>query len=347
MAVNPPRPQPSPSSGVVGRLARPAGCQLTHNPPRPPTSLVSPTSTWASVVRGGTCASVDGPACPTPQPAVSTADFSALYKHCLASGLKARLVFNHAAGLQVVTVSCSLPTTTTIPTTAGKRCRRCRHRQRRGRAAIVGAVSDRSPSTATAAPAAETTAGDNACTPTPEVAPPTPPSLQQSTSPLPSPEIITPPAKRTRRRRNKVELLCGSGDESEFLLSPLPCTPLPPSSSLSSPSRSQKSSPASPSSTASPPSTASLPVSPHVLLYLEPVPLASGPPAPPTLPASPPPAEAPPAGAAPARPSSSSPPPGLRLHLQHHPRRRLRCRPRISLLQTPSLPHPRCLSICQ
>ncbi len=81
------------------------------------------------MVRGGTCASVKGPTCPTPQPAVSSADFSALYELCLAKGLKARLVFNHAAGLQVVTVSCSLPRTSTIPATAGKR----HHRRRRRR----------------------------------------------------------------------------------------------------------------------------------------------------------------------------------------------------------------------
>jgi hypothetical protein len=69
------------------------------------------------VVRGGECASVETPACPTPQPAVSSADFSALYERCMANGLKARVVFSHAAGLQVVTITCSLPTTPTIAAT--------------------------------------------------------------------------------------------------------------------------------------------------------------------------------------------------------------------------------------
>jgi hypothetical protein len=92
----------------------------------PPTSLVL--HTWASMVRGNVCASMEGPVCPTPQPAVSTADFSVLYEHCLASGLKACVVFSHAAGLKVVTVTCSLPTTTTIATTADKGRHRCHRR---------------------------------------------------------------------------------------------------------------------------------------------------------------------------------------------------------------------------
>jgi hypothetical protein len=69
------------------------------------------------MVRGAEGASVEGPACPTTQPAVSNAYFSALYEHCLANGLKARVVFSHAAGLQVATITCSLPTTSTITAT--------------------------------------------------------------------------------------------------------------------------------------------------------------------------------------------------------------------------------------
>jgi hypothetical protein len=44
-----------------------------------------------------------------------------LYERCLANGLKACVVFSHAAGLQVATITCSLPTTSTIAATANKR----------------------------------------------------------------------------------------------------------------------------------------------------------------------------------------------------------------------------------
>ncbi len=139
---------PPPYSGVVGKPAGLAGCQLSNVSPCPLISLVSPTAMWASMVRGGVCSSLEEPACPTPQPAVSTADFSAPYERCQASGLKARMVFSHSSGLQIITVSSSLPTATTTAATAGK----CRHRQRRGHAAMtVGASTDRSPSTVVAA----------------------------------------------------------------------------------------------------------------------------------------------------------------------------------------------------
>ncbi len=108
---------------------RQAGCHTSQASPRPPTSLVSPTATWVSVVRGGVCASVERPVFPTPQPAVSTADFSALYERCMASGLKVCVVFRHAAGLHVITISCSLPRATTTATTAEKRRRRHHHHQ--------------------------------------------------------------------------------------------------------------------------------------------------------------------------------------------------------------------------
>ncbi len=78
---------------------------------------------------------METPARPTSQPAVSSADFSALYERCLVNGLKARVVFSHAAGFQVATITCSLPTTSAIAATAKKRHRRRRRRLRRGRAA--------------------------------------------------------------------------------------------------------------------------------------------------------------------------------------------------------------------
>jgi hypothetical protein len=170
---------------------------------------------------------VEIPACPTPQPAVSSADFSALYERCLANGLKARVVFSHAAGLQVATITCSLPTTPTIAATVNKRRRRRCRRRRRGRAVTtVDASAVRSPSTATAAPAEK-----SATTPTQAVSS-TPPSIAPSL-----PEVTMPPPKRIRRRRNKVELLRGQEGEGELLLSPLsgvasplPFLPLSPSS---------------------------------------------------------------------------------------------------------------------
>jgi hypothetical protein len=52
----------------------------------------------------------------------------------------------------------------------------------------------------------------------------TPPHTSQT---LPSPELLTPPAKRTRRRRNEVELLRDHEEDNELLLSPFsaPATP--------------------------------------------------------------------------------------------------------------------------
>jgi hypothetical protein len=214
---------PASPSGVVGEPAGPAGCQRSQASHHPPTSLVSPM--WANMVRGDVCACVEGPVCPTPQPEVSSADFSALYERCLASGLMARVVFGQAAGLQVVTVTCSLPTTSTIAATAKKRCRRRHRRQRRvGAATTVGASTVCSPSTATAAPA-----GKSATTPTLEAVSSIPPSTHQPVPSPSSPEVITPPPKRTRRRRNEVELLRGLEEEGELLFSPLfgVASPLP------------------------------------------------------------------------------------------------------------------------
>jgi hypothetical protein len=89
MAVNPPRTPPPPRlphPGVAGGPAGKARSQLTVTTSRPSTSPSSPT--WASVVRGE--AREGFPACSGSQPAAfSVAEFSVLYEHCLASGLKA------------------------------------------------------------------------------------------------------------------------------------------------------------------------------------------------------------------------------------------------------------------
>jgi hypothetical protein len=286
--------------------AGPAGCQLTHTPPRLPTSQVSPTATWANVVRGGACARVEGPACPTP--AVSTPDFQSLYERCLASGFKARVIFNHVAGLQTATVSCSLPSCS-LPSSSSNaatavnpsRCRCHRRRRRRGRAAFTsGANSAHPPSTATTVPAVATRAGEKPCTPTPNAVLTTPRSPQRLAFPLPSPEIVSPPAKRTRKWRTEVELLRGLEEEGEFLVSPLSGAASPPSFS-----------PPSPSSRHTPPTASLLVALPPVLtpvrLNLEPVSPTPVTPAPPTFPATPPLVVTPPVAAMLAGPSSPSP----------------------------------------
>jgi hypothetical protein len=160
---------------------------------------------WASVVRGAVATRVKEPACPRPPPYVSAADFSALYERWMESGLKARLTFNHAAGQQTVTITCTLPAFTPSAATARKR----RHRRtRRGRAATAACDNQSHPQ-----PSSPVTAD-----PTCENALP----LYTATPPPPSPpEVESPLAKRVRRRRNEVELLRGPEEESEFLLSPL------------------------------------------------------------------------------------------------------------------------------
>jgi hypothetical protein len=116
-----PRHLASPTCGVAGELAVPAGSQLTHL--RPYNSPGAPT--WASVVRGEGSRTVKTTR-PLQQPAVIAADFMALYDQCLASGLKARVVFSHAAGCQTLTVSCIFPAPAETAAAAGKHCRRCR-----------------------------------------------------------------------------------------------------------------------------------------------------------------------------------------------------------------------------
>ncbi len=149
--------------------------------------------------------------CPRQQPAVpavTAADFTALYDHCIASGLKARLVFSAVAGGQSFTVSCHVPVPASTTAVAGKRRRRHRRRQKRGRAA-------------TSAPDGPA----RVCPPSvADTAAPSPPPTQ-APSPPPSPEITSPPVKKTRKRRNEIELLrdCDDYDgDDKLLLSPLP-----------------------------------------------------------------------------------------------------------------------------
>jgi hypothetical protein len=141
---------------------------------------------------------------------------------------------------------------------------RCRHRrQRRGCAATtVGASTDSPPSTVIAAPPVATPADGNASTPTPPSPLPTPPRPRQLVPPS-SPEVITLPAKRTRRQRNEVVLLQRPDGEGELLLYSLSCTASPP---LSLPLHSQTS------------STASLPLLPLAPLELVPASPSLGPP---------------------------------------------------------------------
>jgi hypothetical protein len=170
-----PPPPRLPICGVVGEPAAPVGGQLTH--PCPPNSPDSPT--WGSVARGEGARAVKH-SCPGQQPAVIAAEFTALFDRCLASGLKARLVFSHAAGHQVLTVSCNFPVPAANTATAGKR--RCCHRRPRRRGRTANVAPD--------APARVTT---------PPIATPAAPSPTLGPHLL-SPETAPPPAKRTRKR---------------------------------------------------------------------------------------------------------------------------------------------------
>jgi hypothetical protein len=211
MAFNPPRtplPPRLPHPGVAGVPAGTARNKLTHTSSRPSTSPGS--STWASVVRGEAREGL--PACSGSQPAaISAADFSALYECCMASGLKASVKFSHAAGVQVLIVTCNVPDPAATDTAAGRRRRRHRHRRRRRRSATAE-CEEPSPPLSPAAVAAVTTAGS-----TPPALPPSPPAPPTP----PSPETQPPPAKKMRRRRNELELLQDSEDDNELTLSPL------------------------------------------------------------------------------------------------------------------------------
>jgi hypothetical protein len=124
-------PPRHPHPGVAGGPAGKARNQLTVTSSRPSTSPGSPT--WASVVRGEAREGI--PACSGSQPAaLSVAEFSALYEHCVASGLKASISFRHAAGVQVITVTCNVPVPAATDTAAGRR--RWRRRRKEG----VGAL---------------------------------------------------------------------------------------------------------------------------------------------------------------------------------------------------------------
>jgi hypothetical protein len=109
--------------------------------------------------------------------------------------------------------------------------------------------------------------------------------------PLSSPEIHTPPAKRSKRMRcNEVELLRGLEREGELLCSPLSCTASPLPSSPPSPPCSHM------------PLTAPWPLLPPAPLVLELASPPTGLPAPPSFPTLPPLVVAPSSGAVPASP---------------------------------------------
>jgi hypothetical protein len=277
MAVNPPRTPPPPRlphPGVAGAPAGTARNQLTSlTSSRPSTSPSSPT--WASVVRGEAREGI--PACSGPQPAaISVADFSALYERCVASGLKASLSFSHAAGVQVITITCNVPVPAATDTAAGRRRRRRRRKRRRRRAATAAREGPVPPSSSSpAAVAAVLTAGSTP--PARSRTPPAPPTP-------PSPETQPPPSKRTRRRRNELELLRDSVDDNEIVLSPLsPSGPAKPPSATPPATRHVTSSTyTSPTPLAQPFNTA-----PPMSEALSPIQALPAPPTPPSLPDSP------------------------------------------------------------
>jgi hypothetical protein len=197
-----PRHLAFPISGVAGRPAGPAGCQLTHPSPHPSTSPGSPT--WASMVRGDMGARGDESTCPRQPPAITAADFTVQYERCVATGLKACVVISHAAGCQVITISCNLPAPAKTSTAAG---RRRRHRQRHSRAACAAGGA---PAQETYPVVADLVSGI-IFLPTCTLLPPS------------RPDITSPPAKKSRRRCNEVEILQDSEGGSKLLLSPLSC----------------------------------------------------------------------------------------------------------------------------
>ncbi len=74
---------------------------------------------------------------PLQQPAVTAADATALCDRCLASSLKAPVVFSPAAGRQTLSLSCTSPAPAESAAAAGKRRRHHHCRRRRGRAATA------------------------------------------------------------------------------------------------------------------------------------------------------------------------------------------------------------------
>jgi hypothetical protein len=158
--------------------------QLTH-----PRSHISPCApTWASVVRGEGARAAKTSR-PSQQPAVIAAEFTALYDQCLASGLRARVVFNHVDGQQTMTVSCSFPAPAETSAATGRRRRRHRRRQRRGRAA-------------TGAPDVPAQAAPSTTTVPAVVSMPKPTSPQPGLT-VQSPETAPPPLKNRGKEGTK------------------------------------------------------------------------------------------------------------------------------------------------
>jgi hypothetical protein len=156
----------------------PAGNQLTH-----PRSYNSPGApTWASVARGEGACTVKNIR-PLQQPAVSAADFTALYERCLVSGLKACVVFSHAAGCQTLSLSCTFPVPAGSTVAAGKRRRRHRHSRRRGQGRSRAATAAPEVPVPATSPSAASTAVQTL----------------QSAMPVLSPENAPPPMKKPRK----------------------------------------------------------------------------------------------------------------------------------------------------
>jgi hypothetical protein len=194
---------------------------------------------WASVVRDRVQPRPSPPISPpillsTSTAAVTRDEFLALYKQCVASGLKARFAIRHDAGLQEASLTCLLsPPFSTInpPTTKRRRCRML---------ATTDATGLDAPPPAYVAMPSDPLPIHSALS----TAPPRPLSLpvvptDPPPAPISSPTLETfppaspPPAERTRKaakRRCKVELLQEEGYDGEMELSPLSCTPLPPPS---------------------------------------------------------------------------------------------------------------------
>ncbi len=112
----------------------------------------------------------------------------------------------------MLSVSCSFPVPAETSVVAGRRRRRHRRRQRRGKAATVAPV----------APAQATPAS-------PSITVPPIVSTPQLVTPMQSPETAPPPVKKSRKRRNEVELLRDCRESIEILLSPPPSRGSPPS----------------------------------------------------------------------------------------------------------------------
>jgi hypothetical protein len=297
----PVRPSPrlpaSPPPGVNGRSDRghETRQQFSTLPAEPQLSCARPT--WASIVRDGACARRPPQQSSPTLENIAKEDFVALYECCVRAGLKARVAIRHAAGPHEVTLSCYF--STKPPPNAPAARRRRRRRLRRDPVATDAATApdavggNKSPPSARAkdydslatthAAIDADTAPDYVCGDKP------PPAARaetesDATTPAvpPSPPLISPPAKRTRKaakRRCEVELLRDEELEGEIQLSPLSCAthtpslspptpPTPPENDdlqllLSSPTPTSPSALPMPSpTTSSPPSSPRLPAPP-------------------------------------------------------------------------------------